>query len=115
MKLNHKHIHIYFVFMHFINIWHQPIDPQMAPKVVVNLGLFRRILLHINENRSWELNFWIFACGGNEHQWTNVSLCAELWEAAKVPVEQEGKFYFSKICGCGMFYALYISLCSVDI
>eukprot|EP01084_Bolivina_argentea_P222753 376987_1 len=99
MKIHHKYIHIYILFMHLTNIVHQSIHMQLAPKVVMNLDTFWRVLLHINGIRSWDKHFWIFACGGNENQWTNVCLCAELWGPAKVLMEQEETFHFDKIAG----------------
>ncbi len=71
--------------------------------------------MHVNGNVSFKKHFWIFAFGGNEYQWTNLSLCAEGWISTKLPEEQEQNFHFDKKAGFGMFYALYISLCSVDI
>ncbi len=115
MELNHKYIHNYLLFMQLINLIHRSIDSHLALDFEVILSTFLRMLLLIIENRSWNNHFWIFACGGNEHQWTNVSLFAELWGPAKVLVEQEEKLYFSKIRGCGMFYALYTSVCNVDL
>ncbi len=54
------------------------------------------------------MHLWIVAFGGNKTKWTNVSLFAECWAPAQVPVKQDEKFYFSKKAGFGMFYALYI-------
>eukprot|EP01084_Bolivina_argentea_P257726 434268_1 len=99
IKLSRKYIHIYFVFMELINHQHQPTDLPSAPKIGDNLSPFRHQWLHINTNRSCNTPFWIGDCGGNQHQWTNVSLTAEVRTPEKIPVEQEQKVYFAKIAG----------------
>eukprot|EP01083_Nonionella_stella_P190047 704075_1 len=101
MKLNHKDIHIYSIFMQSINLQHQPFDPHLSFNVGLNLSMFWDMLLHKNENRWWNNHFWIFACGGNQHQWTNVSFPAEVGKPAILGVEQEQKFYFAKMAGFG--------------
>ncbi len=115
MELNLKYIHIYLVFMELMNHIHQLLDQQLAPKAVVNLDPFRRMLVHINEIRSSNMHFWICAYGGNLHPWSGVSLYAEEEAPAEMSMEQDEKFYFSKIAGFGMFYALYISLSNVHL
>ncbi len=82
---------------------------------MVNLVIFQPMLLHINGNRSCDMHWWVVAFGGNKHQWTHVSLPAEVGAPAILGVEQEQKFYFAKIAGFGMFYALFISLYKNDI
>ncbi len=101
--------------MELQNISHQHISQKLAPKAEVNLEPFWRILLHSNGNVSCNIRFWIFACGGNTHQWTNVLLCAELWAHAQLHVEQEPKLYFAEKANCGMFCSLYIFACSIVI
>ncbi len=115
LNINHNYSNIYSIFMELKNIPHQHIDQQWVPKAEVNLETFRGMLLHINGNRSSNKHFWIFACGGNQHPWTNVSLTAEVRTPAKLAAEQRQKVYFSKMAGFGMFYALYISSCKNDI
>ncbi len=73
------------------------------------------MLLITKGNISSDTRFRTCAIRGNEHQWTIMSLFAEVGAPAKVPVEQEEKLYFCQIWVCGMFYALYISVCDGDI
>eukprot|EP01084_Bolivina_argentea_P256233 431306_1 len=87
--------------MDLLNIMHHSIDSPLVLNVMVISSLFRGMLLHINEIRSSDIHFCIFVCGGNEHQWTIVSLTAEVSTPANVPVEQDQKIYFCKIAGFG--------------
>ncbi len=115
MELDHKYIQIYLVFMELPNYIHQSVDQQLAQKAVVHLDPFRRMLSHINEIRSSNMHFWICAHGGNLHPWSGVSLYVEGEAPAELPMDQDEKFYFSKIAGFGMFYVLYIFLCKTYI
>ncbi len=101
--------------MDLLNIIDHLIDSQLESKDGVNLSPFQGMLLHKNGNVSSETHFWIFAGGGNKQPWTNVSLAGELRVPAKLRMEQEQNFCFAKIAGFGMFYALYISLCNIDL
>eukprot|EP01084_Bolivina_argentea_P257727 434269_1 len=99
MELNHKYIPNKLLFIQLINVIHRSIGSHLPLDFGVNFSPFRGVLLHINENRWRNIHFWIFACEGNEHQWTNVSLTAEVRTPEKIPVEQEQKVYFAKIAG----------------